>query len=86
MLPRNVHHSPQRPQEDSIGVVIERTREEGTPEEFSWFCLQCHGKVHQVRLQVRVIVADLPPVFEQFYVSEEARTCGSCGALRPGKG
>ncbi|WP_116199151.1 3-hydroxyanthranilate 3,4-dioxygenase [Amycolatopsis circi] len=86
MLPRNVHHSPQRPQEGSIGIVIERIREEGTLEKFVWFCLECDAKVHEVELQVRDIVDDLPPVFEQFYASEEARTCGACGTLHPGKG
>jgi 3-hydroxyanthranilate 3,4-dioxygenase len=86
MLPRNTHHSPQRPQEGSIGIVIERIREEGTLEKFVWFCESCHHKVHEVELQVRDIVADLPPVFEQFYNSVEARTCANCGTLHPGKG
>ncbi|WP_300683062.1 3-hydroxyanthranilate 3,4-dioxygenase [Nocardioides sp.] len=86
MLPRLVHHSPQRPDPDSIGIVIERIREEGVLEKFVWFCLECHHQVHEVELQVRDIVADLPPVFEQFYASTEARTCGNCGALHPGKG
>ncbi|MFC7494380.1 MULTISPECIES: 3-hydroxyanthranilate 3,4-dioxygenase [unclassified Nocardioides] len=86
MLPRNVYHSPQRPEAGSIGIVIERIREEGTLEKFNWFCLECNALVHEVELQVRDIVADLPPVFELFYNSVEARTCGSCGALHPGKG
>ena len=86
MLPRNVYHSPQRPEPGAIGIVIERIREEGVLEKFVWFCLECHHQVHEVELQVRDIVQDLPPVFEQFYSSEEARTCGNCGALHPGKG
>jgi 3-hydroxyanthranilate 3,4-dioxygenase len=86
VLPRDVYHSPQRPQEGSIGIVIERIRDEGTLEKFAWFCLDCGAKVHHVELQVRDIVADLPPVFTAFYESEQARTCGACGALHPGKG
>ena len=86
MLPGNVYHSPQRPEEGSIGIVIERIREEGTLEKFVWFCLECSSQVHEVELQVRDIVADLPPVFELFYASEEARTCDTCGALHPGRG
>lgn len=86
MLPRNVPHSPQRPEPGSIGIVIERIREEGTPEKFMWFCPRCSAKVHEVELQVRDIVADLPPVFAAFYASEEGRTCPECGALHPGKG
>ena len=86
MLPRNVPHSPQRPEPGSIGIVIERIREEGTLEKFMWFCPQCNTKVHEVQLQVRDIVEDLPPVFRAFYTSEEGRTCPSCGTIHPGKG
>jgi 3-hydroxyanthranilate 3,4-dioxygenase len=86
MLPRNVFHSPQRPEAGSIGIVIERIREEGTLEKFAWFCPNCNDLVHEVELQVRDIVADLPPVFTEFYNSDEGRTCENCGTVHPGKG
>jgi 3-hydroxyanthranilate 3,4-dioxygenase len=34
---------------------------------------------------VNDIVADLPPIFDAFYGSEQARTCPNCGALHPGR-
>ena len=37
LLPGNVPHSPQRPETGSVGLVIERVREEGTLEKFQWF-------------------------------------------------
>jgi len=37
-------------------------------------------------VQVRDIVTDLPPIFNAFYESEQARTCPSCGTLHPGQG
>lgn len=86
MLPRNTYHSPQRPEPGSIGIVIERIREEGQLEKFAWFCPQCSAKVHEVELQVRDIVQDLPPVFQDFYTSEQGRTCPNCGTVHPGKG
>lgn len=86
LLPGNVFHSPQRPEPGSIGIVIERIREEGTLEKFAWFCPNCNTKVHEVELQVRDIVEDLPPVFREFYESEEGRTCPTCGTVHPGKG
>ncbi|MET9660311.1 3-hydroxyanthranilate 3,4-dioxygenase [Streptomyces sp. NPDC006510] len=86
LLPGNLPHSPQRPEAGSIGLVIERVREEGTLEKFQWYCLDCSAKVHEVELQVRDIVEDLPPVFTAFYEDEQARTCPDCGALHPGKG
>jgi len=86
VLPRNLPHSPQRPETGSIGLVFERPREEGTLEKFQWYCPECSGMVHEVELQVRDISADLPPIFEAFYADESARTCPSCGHLHPGKG
>lgn len=86
MLPRDTPHSPQRPEPGSIGLVMERIREEGTLERFQWYCGDCGHIVHSVELQVRDIVADLPPVFQAFYNDEAARTCANCGTIHPGKG
>jgi 3-hydroxyanthranilate 3,4-dioxygenase len=86
LLPGNTPHSPQRPEEGSIGLVIERIREEGTLEKFQWYCPHCDALVHEVELQVRDIVVDLPPVFSAFYDNEQARVCRRCGTLHPGKG
>ncbi|MFD9550619.1 3-hydroxyanthranilate 3,4-dioxygenase [Nocardia salmonicida] len=86
LLPGDLPHSPQRPQPGSVGLVIERVREEGTLEKFQWYCVNCNALIHEVELQVRDIVADLPPVFTQFYDNVEARTCAACGAVHPGKG
>jgi 3-hydroxyanthranilate 3,4-dioxygenase len=87
LLPRGVPHSPQRPEAGSIGIVIERIREEGVLERFQWYCPQCHHLIYSVELQVRDIVADLPPAFERFYSDQDgARTCAECGAVHPGKG
>jgi 3-hydroxyanthranilate 3,4-dioxygenase len=86
LLPGNTPHSPQRPEPGSIGLVMERVREEGTLEKFQWYCPQCHALVHEVELQVRDIVVDLPPVFTAFYADEQARTCANCGHVHPGRG
>jgi 3-hydroxyanthranilate 3,4-dioxygenase len=67
-------------------LVIERIREEGTTEKFQWYCGNCSALVHEVELQVRDIVVDLPPVFAAFYDDVQARTCPNCGTVHPGKG
>jgi 3-hydroxyanthranilate 3,4-dioxygenase len=85
LLPRNTPHSPQRPNPGSVGVVLERIREEGVLEKFQWYCLNCNHLVHEVELQVRDIVVDLPPVFEQFYADENVRKCDNCGTVHPGR-
>jgi 3-hydroxyanthranilate 3,4-dioxygenase len=69
-----------------VGLVVERVREEGTLEKFQWYCENCNNLVHEVELQVRSIVDDLPPLFQAFYEDETARTCARCGTLHPGKG
>lgn len=85
LLPRRMPHSPQRPESGSIGLVIERVRDEGTLEKFQWYCPQCGALLHEFELQVRDIVADLPPAFEKFYQDPTVRTCARCGALHPGR-
>ena len=56
-------------------------------ERFQWYCPDCNDLLYVVELQVRDIVADLPPAFELFYADEAgARTCRDCGAVHPGRG
>ncbi|NNE96378.1 MAG: 3-hydroxyanthranilate 3,4-dioxygenase [Acidimicrobiales bacterium] len=86
LLPPHVRHSPQRPEADSIGLVIEFARPEGAVDGFEWFCPNCHELVHRGEVQLTSIVRDLPVMFEAFYSSEEARTCPNCGTLHPRPG
>ncbi len=85
MLPPHVRHSPQRPMEGSVGLVVEGARTDGMRDGFEWFCFKCGEKVHRVEVQVKDIVKDLPPLFEAFYSDEKARTCKNCGTIHPGK-
>jgi 3-hydroxyanthranilate 3,4-dioxygenase len=86
LLPPHVRHSPQRPEPGSAGLVIERQRPPGLIDGFEWYCPACNGLVHRVEVQLKSIVSDLPPLFEQFYASLKSRTCGNCGTVHPGKG
>ena len=86
LLPPHVRHSPQRPEPGSIGLVIERQRPQGLRDGFEWYCPACHALLHRVEVQLKSIVADLPPLFEAFYADAAQRTCRQCGALHPGKG
>ncbi|UOZ03467.1 3-hydroxyanthranilate 3,4-dioxygenase [Amycolatopsis sp. WQ 127309] len=86
MLPANLPHSPQRPDPDSIGLVIERVRGEGVEESFRWYCQNCATQLHEAWIRLKNIEVDLPPVFEAFHADLTARTCPACGTLHPGKG
>lgn len=84
LLPKHVRHSPQRGP-NTIGVVIEVPRPEGTLDAFEWYCPKCHQRVHRAEVRLKSIVKDLPPIFEKFYGSEEARRCKACGTVHPGR-
>lgn len=85
LLPPNLKHSPQRPDPDSIGLVVEYQRPPGELDAFEWPCPDCHRLVHRVEVQVQAIDEDLPPLFAAFHGDEAARTCPHCGTLHPGK-
>jgi len=85
LLPAHMRHSPQRPQEGSLGLVIEPARPEGALDAIEWYCFECQALVHRSELDLESIVDDLPPVYEAFYASEENRTCPNCQAVHPGK-
>ena len=85
LLPPHARHSPQRPMEGSIGLVVEGTRSEADRDGFEWFCFDCGELVHRVEVKLNDIVKDLPPLYETFYNSIENRTCKNCGSIHPGK-
>jgi len=85
VAPGNVPHSPQRPERDSVGIVLERVREEGVLESFCWYCPICGRMLHNSPLQLRNIEKDVVPIFDKFYADTAARTCGECGAVHPGR-
>ncbi len=85
LLPAHMRHSPQRPQEGSIGLVIEPARPEGALDAIEWYCFECNARVHRAEVDLVSIVDDLPPIYEAFYADEKARTCAKCGTIHPGK-
>lgn len=85
LLPPNLPHSPQRPDPDSIGLVVEYQRPLGERDAFEWACPQCAGLVHRVEVQVQAIDQDLPPLFAAFHDDLGARTCPTCQHVHPGR-
>ena len=86
LLPAHVLHSPQRPEAGSVCTVIERQRAPGVLDGFQWNCAHCGHMVQRIDVQLASIVADLPPLYERFYASDEAaRRCSACGEVHPGR-
>jgi 3-hydroxyanthranilate 3,4-dioxygenase len=83
-LPPRVPHSPQR-FANTVGLVIERKRLEHENDGFQWYCDNCGALLYEEFEHITDIVAQLPPIFERFYASEDNRTCARCGTVKPAK-
>jgi len=79
-LPPRVPHSPQRPAK-TIGLVIERKRDDKELDGFHWYCENCGNMLHEKYFVLENIVTQLPPVLQEFYDSEDLRTCRKCGTV-----
>lgn len=89
MMPAHTVHAPQRPQEGSLGIVVESPRMAGMKEGFEWFCFECGSRVHREEVALSdpsQIVDALPQIYNAFHDNIEARTCPECNTLHPGKG
>lgn len=80
LLPGKVPHSPQRGA-NTVGLVIEKKRENAEMDAFMWFCESCHEKLYEEFLALTDIVAQLPPLMKRFYDDEQKRTCKKCGMV-----
>ena len=78
LLPGGIPHSPRRPA-NTIGLVMERYRKEGQEDGFMWYCENCGNKLYEEYAYITDIVSQLPPIVENFWGSDEHRTCDNCG-------
>ena len=79
LLPPRIPHSPQR-FENTIGLVVERKRNENEFDGFQWYCDECHALLDEKYISLTDIVAQLPPLFNAFWEDKNARKCNECGA------
>ena len=79
LLPPKVPHSPQR-FENTVGLVIERKRRKGELDAFQWYCDACHTLLYEYFFLLTDIVTQLPPIFDEFWNDDDARTCKFCSA------
>lgn len=79
-LPPKVPHSPQRPA-NTVGLVIERKRDEKELDAFQWYCENCGEKLYEEFVKLTNIVTQLPPIFEKYWGDESKRTCKKCGEV-----
>lgn len=80
LLPPKVPHSPRRPA-NTIGIVIEKVRDDNDKDGLLWFCENCNESLYEEYFHLDDIISQFPPIMEGFYSSEERRTCKSCGTV-----
>ncbi len=78
LLPPNIPHSPQRPA-GTVGLVIERKRQEKEIDSLVWFCEKCHEQVYKESFHLTDIVKQFPPLFDRVYNTPANCTCKKCG-------
>jgi 3-hydroxyanthranilate 3,4-dioxygenase len=80
LLPPRTPHLPQRPA-NTVGLVIERHRDQKEKDGFLWFCEKCGNKLYEEFIDLTDIVKQLPVVMDKFYANKELRTCKKCGTI-----
>lgn len=83
----NTPHSPVR-FANTVGLVVERTRPEGSPDAMRWYCpnKQAHGDtptlVREVKFQCTDLGTQLKPIIDSWVNDEAGRKCAECGYLQ----
>lgn len=80
LLPPRVPHSPQRGA-NTVGLVVERKREETEIDSCIWFCESCGNELYKENFSLKNIVTELPLIMNSFYSSVDKRTCGKCSSV-----
>ena len=81
--PAGTPHSP-RFSPDAFVLVLERARRAGEDDHFTWFCESCGAELHRSVKHVADYRQDpVSRAYEEFYGSEQRRTCGRCGHVTP---
>jgi 3-hydroxyanthranilate 3,4-dioxygenase len=81
LLPPCIPHSPQRPDKESVTLVVERRRPEGLMDAFEWYCKSCHRLAFRQEIHRSRFAEELASVWQAYHHS--ASRCASCGALLP---
>ncbi|KAH0543057.1 3-hydroxyanthranilic acid dioxygenase [Glutinoglossum americanum] len=80
LLPPNTPHNPVR-YADTVGIVIEQPRPEGSLDRLRWYCQECGERVYEAVFHCTDLGTQIKDAVGAFRDNTEARTCNSCGAL-----
>jgi 3-hydroxyanthranilate 3,4-dioxygenase len=80
LLPGNTPHNPVR-FANTVGLVLEQKRPEGSLDKMRWYCQACSEIVHEEAFHCTDLGTQIKKAVEDFRESAEARTCKACGAV-----
>ncbi|KAJ4345535.1 3-hydroxyanthranilic acid dioxygenase [Didymosphaeria variabile] len=80
LLPPNTPHNPVR-FADTVGIVLEQKRPNGSIDRLRWYCQDCGDQVHEASFHCTDLGTQIKAAVEAFKADTEARTCKNCGAL-----
>ena len=80
LLPGKIPHQPRRGP-NTVGLVIEKKRDQGERDGLQWYCENCNNKLYEEYFQLENIMTQFQGIFERFYSSKEHRTCKKCGTV-----
>jgi 3-hydroxyanthranilate 3,4-dioxygenase len=80
LLPPNTPHNPVR-FKDTVGIVLEQKRPEGSLDRLRWYCQSCGEKVHEKAFHCTDLGTQIKEAVNAFKADEEARKCGKCGTI-----
>jgi 3-hydroxyanthranilate 3,4-dioxygenase len=80
LLPANTPHNPIR-FKDTVGVVLEQPRPEGSVDRMRWYCQECGEVVCEKSFHCTDLGTQIKAAVQEFSNDEEGRKCRKCGAL-----
>ncbi|KAK6432238.1 3-hydroxyanthranilic acid dioxygenase [Oleoguttula sp. CCFEE 5521] len=78
LLPGDTPHNPVR-FADTVGVVIEQPRPEGSVDRLRWYCQSCDAVVHEASFHCTDLGTQIKEAVNAFNEDAEGRKCKNCG-------
>ncbi|SZF00272.1 unnamed protein product [Blumeria hordei] len=80
LLPPNIPHNPVR-FANTVGIVLEQKRPEGSLDRLRWYCVGCKEVVDEVAFFCVDLGSQIKNAVNEFSQSEERRLCSHCGMV-----
>lgn len=80
LLPPNTPHNPVR-FANTVGIVLEQPRPEGTLDRLRWYCTNCKEIVEEAAFHCTDLGTQIKEAVNSFKENEQKRTCRNCGTV-----